>query len=58
MVDSPRTGRLRFAGALGLALLSALPLVSADDVQTLTLREANARKLPDYIAVHLGKKVK
>jgi len=58
MADSPTKGRLIFAGVVGLALLVASPLVSSDDVLTLSLREVNSRKLPDYTATYLNRKVR
>ncbi|HWC95426.1 MAG TPA: GAF domain-containing protein [Candidatus Sulfopaludibacter sp.] len=58
MADRPTQGRLRFARAFGIALLVTSPLVSADEPLNLSLREINARRLPDYTAVYAGRKVR
>ena len=58
MVGSPTSGRLSFAGILGIALCLARAGWSAEDPQELSLREVNARKMPDFSSVYAGKKVK
>ena len=58
MVGCPASGRLKLVGAVGMALLVASPLLSAVDVLSLSLRDLNSRKPPDYTATYLGRKVR
>ena len=55
MVDGSRKGHLIFSRALCLALLLASGGVCADLPLPLSLPQVNARKLPDYSSVYVGK---
>lgn len=58
MVGSPKSGRLKFAQGMSMALLLAPVLLPASAPLELTLREVNSRKLPDYSSVYVNKIVK